>query len=68
MRLEINGDLQRSEVFRSQDAVLTAAETWLAAMVEKGLDHSPVTLSDDSILALPSSTGNPCDVPFGGLS
>jgi hypothetical protein len=27
LRLEINGDLQRSEVFRSQDDVLTAGET-----------------------------------------
>ena len=26
VRLEINGDLQRSEVFRGQDDVLTAAE------------------------------------------
>jgi hypothetical protein len=36
VRLEINGDLQRSEVFRSQDEVLTAGETWKAAMLEKG--------------------------------
>ena len=36
VRLEINGDLQRSEVFRSQDDVLTAGEMWKAAMVEKG--------------------------------
>ena len=36
VRLEINGDLQRSEVFRSQDDVLAAGETWEAAMVEKG--------------------------------
>ena len=36
VRLEINGDLQRSEVFRSQDDVLIAGETWKAAMVEKG--------------------------------
>ena len=36
LRLEINGDLQRSEVFRSQDDVLTAGETWKAAMLEKG--------------------------------
>ena len=36
IRLDINGDLQRSEVFRSRDEVLTAAETWKAAMVEKG--------------------------------
>jgi hypothetical protein len=35
VRLEIDGDLQRSEVFRSQDDV-TAGETWRAAMVEKG--------------------------------
>ena len=36
VRLEINGDLQRSEVLRSQDDVLTAGETWKAAMLEKG--------------------------------
>lgn len=36
VRLEINGDLQRSELFRSQDDVATAAETWKQAMVEKG--------------------------------
>jgi hypothetical protein len=36
VRLEINDDLQRSEVFRSQDEVLTAGEAWKAAMVEKG--------------------------------
>ena len=36
LRLEINGDLQRSEVFRSQDDVLTAGETWKIGMVEKG--------------------------------
>jgi hypothetical protein len=36
VRLELNGDLQRSEVFRSQDDVLTACETWKAAMLEKG--------------------------------
>ena len=36
MRLTINGDLQRSEVFRSQDDVLTAGETWKQAMIEKG--------------------------------
>ena len=35
VRVEINGDLQRSEVFRSHD-VLTAGETWSAAMIEKG--------------------------------
>ena len=33
---EINDDLQRSEVFRSQDEVLTAAETWKAAITAKG--------------------------------
>jgi hypothetical protein len=32
VRLEINGDLQRSEVLRSQDD----GETWKAAMVDKG--------------------------------
>jgi hypothetical protein len=36
VRLEINGDVQRSEVFRSQDDVLTAGEQWKAAMIEKG--------------------------------
>ena len=36
VRLEINGDLQRSEVLRSQDDVLTAGEMWKAAMIEKG--------------------------------
>ena len=36
--LEINGDLQRSEVLRSQDDVLAAGETWKAAMVEQGWD------------------------------
>ena len=36
VRLEINGDLQRSEVFRSQDDVLTAGEAWKAAMIDKG--------------------------------
>jgi len=36
VRLEVNGDLQRSEVLRSQDDVLTAGETWKAAMVAKG--------------------------------
>ena len=36
--LEINGDLQRSEVFRSQDDVLTAGETPKVAMGEKGLE------------------------------
>lgn len=33
--VEINRDLQRSEVFRSQDDVLTAGETWKKAMIEK---------------------------------
>ena len=36
VRLEINGDLQRSEVFRSNDDVLMAGERWNAAMLEKG--------------------------------
>jgi hypothetical protein len=36
VRLEINGDLQRSEVFRFQDDVLTGAEAWKAALTEKG--------------------------------
>ena len=36
VRLEINDDLQPSEVFRSQDDVLTAGEMWKAAMLEKG--------------------------------
>jgi hypothetical protein len=36
VRLEVNGDLQRSEVFRSRDDVLTAGEIWKAAMSEKG--------------------------------
>ena len=31
-----NGDLQRSDVFRSQDDVLTAGETCKLAMLEKG--------------------------------
>jgi hypothetical protein len=35
VRLEINGDLQRSEVLRSQDDVLTASESWKAAILEK---------------------------------
>ena len=41
MRLEINGDLQRSEVFRSQDDVLTAGEAWKAALLEKGWQADP---------------------------
>ena len=36
VRPEINGDLQRSEVFRSRDDVVAAGETWKAAMIEKG--------------------------------
>jgi hypothetical protein len=36
LRLEIAGDLQRSEVCRSQEAVFTTFETWKAAMIEKG--------------------------------
>ena len=36
LRPEISGDLQRSEVFRSQDAVLTAGEAWKAAMIDTG--------------------------------
>ena len=36
VRLEISGDLQRSEVFRSQDDMLTAGETWKATMIERG--------------------------------
>lgn len=36
VRLTSNGDLQRSEVFRSQDDVLTAGETWKQTMIEKG--------------------------------
>ena len=41
VRLEIDGDLQRSEVFRSQDDVLTAGETSKAAMIEKGWKPTP---------------------------
>ena len=36
VRLEINVCPQRSEVFRSQDDVLTAGETWKATMIDKG--------------------------------
>ena len=36
VRPEINDDLQRPEVFRSRDDVLTAGETRKAAMIEKG--------------------------------
>ena len=35
VRLEINADLQRSEVFRAQDDVLAAGETWKAALLEE---------------------------------
>lgn len=34
--LMIAGDLQRSEVCRSQDDVLTTAEQWKAALIKKG--------------------------------
>jgi hypothetical protein len=44
VRLEVNGDLQRSEVFRSQDAVLTAGEEWKAAMVRVGWRDSLETV------------------------
>jgi hypothetical protein len=36
VRLEVNGDLQRSEVLRSQDDVFTASDQWHAAMRDKG--------------------------------
>lgn len=36
LRLEIDGDLRRSEVCRSADEVLTVSEHWKAAMCEKG--------------------------------
>ena len=36
VRLEINCDLQQSEVFRSQDDVLAAGETRKCAMMAKG--------------------------------
>jgi hypothetical protein len=36
LRLEVNGELQRSEVCRSQDAVLDTSDAWKAAMTEKG--------------------------------
>ena len=36
LRLEIDGDLQRSAVCRSQDEILDTMEQWKAAMIEKG--------------------------------
>jgi hypothetical protein len=37
LRLVVNdGQLQRSQVCRSQDDVIDAGDTWKAAMVEKG--------------------------------
>jgi hypothetical protein len=36
LRLEINRDLQRSEVCRTRDAALDTSEQWQAAMIEKG--------------------------------
>jgi hypothetical protein len=36
VRLETDGDLQRSEVSRSQDDVLTAGEMWKGAMKGRG--------------------------------
>ena len=36
LRLEIDGDLQRSAVCRSQDEILDTIEQWKAAMIEKG--------------------------------
>jgi hypothetical protein len=36
VRLEIDSDLRRSQVFRVQDDVLPAGETSKAAMIEKG--------------------------------
>jgi hypothetical protein len=34
--LDVNGELQRSQVCRSQDEVLTTGERWRAAMTESG--------------------------------
>jgi hypothetical protein len=34
--LDVNGELQRSQVCRSQDEVLTTSEQWKAAMIENG--------------------------------
>jgi hypothetical protein len=36
LRLEINGNLQRSEVCRTQDDVLDRSEQWKAAMMDEG--------------------------------
>jgi hypothetical protein len=36
LRLEVAGSLQRSQVCRSQDEVVTTGEQWKAAMIEKG--------------------------------
>jgi hypothetical protein len=36
LRLEIAGSLQRSEVCRTQDAVLDTSAQWKAAMIQKG--------------------------------
>lgn len=36
LRLEVNGELQRSTVCCTQDEVLTTGEAWKAAMLEKG--------------------------------
>jgi hypothetical protein len=36
VRLEVDGELQRSQVCRSQDEVLTLGEQWGAALREKG--------------------------------
>jgi hypothetical protein len=36
LRLEVNGDLQRSQVCSSQDEVLATGEEWNGAMLEKG--------------------------------
>jgi hypothetical protein len=34
--LVVNGELQRSEVWRSQDAVLDVSDAWKVALMEKG--------------------------------
>ncbi len=36
LRLEINGDLQRSEICRSTDEVLALARQWESSMIEQG--------------------------------
>jgi hypothetical protein len=36
LRLEINGDLHRSEVCPTSDQVLDTSERWKAALLEKG--------------------------------